>query len=223
MLSGKLHFETGIIPADIFYIAVQTPINIIDNEPKSNLSYVYKAASMIATVIQENNLVVVESTIPLGTTSMVTDIISKESGLPKSSFYVVHTPERVILGHILNELRDNDRILGSNTEEGIEKAINFDRAKAICVFGLSYKANVDDLLNSPLLKLCHILLDRGYTIIGCEPHIHKRKIQGIKNFDIEEALGIADFGVITLSHDLFIKKKNIFKRILIYNCTELLF
>ena len=134
---------------------------------------------MIATVIQENNLVMVESTIPPGTTTMVAD--------------------------------------------RIEKAINFDKAKTICVFGLSYKPNVEDFRNSPSLKLSHILLNRGYTIIGCEPHIHRREIQGIKNFDIEEALGIADFGVITLSHDLFIKKKNIFKRILIYNCTELLF
>jgi len=119
--SGNLKAYARPQPADIFIIATPTPFR--DNH-QPDLSYVFSAAKALAEVLKDGNLVILESTSPVGTTEQVRDILLKEcSGL--QSLYVCHCPERVLPGRVLQELIDNDRVIGGVDEESTEKAVDF--------------------------------------------------------------------------------------------------
>lgn len=79
---------------------------------------------MVGEKLKENNLVILESTVPTNTTKMMTGILEKVSGLPKNKFFTAHCPERVLPGKILYELEHNDRIIGSENPEAAKKAQN---------------------------------------------------------------------------------------------------
>ena len=72
------------------------------------------AAKLVASVLKEGDLVILESTVPPHTTQMMSEVLAEESGLPMGSFYTAHCPERVLPGRILYELEHNDRIIGSS-------------------------------------------------------------------------------------------------------------
>lgn len=108
--SGKLRASTTIEPADAFFIAVPTPINV-DNS--ADLSYIKQACHTILKVLKAGDIVVLESTSPPGTTNDVVVKILERSGLKIGcDIFVAHTPERVIPGRILEELVQNSRIIG---------------------------------------------------------------------------------------------------------------
>ena len=65
----------------------------------------------IAPYVKSGNLIILESTSPVGTTNMVAEILKKE-GVDTSGIYIAHSPERVLPGHIMRELIENDRIVG---------------------------------------------------------------------------------------------------------------
>ncbi|MCX7614283.1 MAG: nucleotide sugar dehydrogenase [Clostridiales bacterium] len=120
--SGRLTFSNELTGADVFYIAVPTPFYSEMGRISADLSYVKSAASMIAKVIKEGNLVILESTVPPRTTEMISKIIEEESGLREQDFCIAHCPERVIPGHMLEELKNNDRIVGGRTKKAGEMA-----------------------------------------------------------------------------------------------------
>lgn len=107
--------------ADAFLIAVPTPFKGESHEP--DLSYVMAASRAIAPVIKKGDLIVLESTSPVGTTELVADCISairQDLTFPKthgedSDIRVAHCPERVLPGHVLRELVSNDRVIGGMT------------------------------------------------------------------------------------------------------------
>ena len=68
----------------------------------------------------------------------------------------------------------------------------------IAVLGLSYKADVDDLRESPSIELCHLLQHKGARVLGVEPYVQESMIDGIDNVPLEQALREADLTVITL-------------------------
>ncbi|HCU66831.1 MAG TPA: UDP-N-acetyl-D-mannosamine dehydrogenase [Rheinheimera sp.] len=113
---GYLSAQTKAAPADAFMIAVPTPF-FDDLSP--DLSYVEAAVKSIAPVLAKGNLVVLESTSPVGTTELVCKWI-KESRpdltLPTDSstpdLHVAYCPERVLPGKVVHELISNDRIIG---------------------------------------------------------------------------------------------------------------
>lgn len=108
--SGKLRASTTIEPADAFFIAVPTPVNV-DNS--ADLSYIEQACQTVLKVLKAGDIVVLESTSPPGTTDDVVVKILEKSGLIiGSDIFVAHTPERVIPGRILEELVHNSRIIG---------------------------------------------------------------------------------------------------------------
>ena len=115
--AGKLRATLKPEPADAFIIAVPTPFKD-DNVP--DLSFVQQAAEMIAPLLKQGDLVVLESTSPVGTTEQICawigerrpDLILPESMKDKSDIHVAHCPERVLPGSVLRELVDNDRIIG---------------------------------------------------------------------------------------------------------------
>src|SRR3954453_15002940 len=119
--SGHLQVRAEPEPADAFIIAVPPPLN--QASPRAALSFVERAARDIVPHLRRGNLVVLESTVPPGTTGGMFAPILAESGLvPGRDVCVAHCPERLLPGRILLELVQNDRLAGGLTPECAEKA-----------------------------------------------------------------------------------------------------
>lgn len=109
--------------ADVFILAVPTPFH---DGHVPNIDYVVAATKSIAGVVKAGDLVILESTSPVGTTEIVEETL-KEAGVDTSYLYIAHCPERVLPGHIMRELVENDRIVGGLTPEAGEKVADFYR------------------------------------------------------------------------------------------------
>lgn len=120
---GHLHFSSELPPSDVFYIAVPTPFYEDETGAhKADLKYVESAGRMAGKVLQPDNLVILESTVPPRTTELLARVLSEASGLPMDSLHVAHCPERVIPGNMMYELKNNDRIVGARTPEAAQMA-----------------------------------------------------------------------------------------------------
>ena len=114
--SGALSAQVIPAPADVFIIAVPTPFRSgVDDFPEPNIDYVLAAALAIAPVLRPGNLVLLESTSPVGSTEQVAQVISEASGLNSEQLHIAYCPERVLPGRILQELISNDRVIGGLT------------------------------------------------------------------------------------------------------------
>ena len=121
--SGNL--KASLVPeeGDTFIIAVPTPFMELDGNPKApDLSYVEAATRAIVPFLREGNLVILESTSPVGTTELIYKIIVASRPELEGKIHAAHCPERVLPGHILRELVDNDRIIGGLTKSANEQA-----------------------------------------------------------------------------------------------------
>lgn len=118
---GKLRATTTPEPAEAFLIAVPTPFKGEEHEP--DLSYIEKAAKAIAPVLNKGNLVILESTSPVGATEQMAawlaearpDLSFPQQAGDSADIQVAHCPERVLPGHVLRELVANDRVIGGMT------------------------------------------------------------------------------------------------------------
>lgn len=110
-------------PADVFILAVPTPFH---DGHVPNIDYVVAATRSIAGVVKAGDIVILESTSPVGTTERVEEVL-REEGVDTSSLFIAHCPERVLPGHIMRELVENDRIVGGLTVEASEKVADFYR------------------------------------------------------------------------------------------------
>jgi UDP-N-acetyl-D-mannosaminuronic acid dehydrogenase len=95
-------------PADAFIICVPTPT--VDHRP--DLGAVEKAFATIAPLVEDGNLVTLESTVPPGTTATVAERTFNALGRDLDAIHLAHCPERVLPGKIVDELLWNDRIVG---------------------------------------------------------------------------------------------------------------
>lgn len=114
----------SVIPqkADVFIVAVPTPY--ISNEKRLfDYSYIINALQKIITVIENGNTIIIESTIPPGTINeLVIPFMKKFNYEPGVDFYLAHCPERVLPGNILEEMINNNRIIGGVTTKCSQKA-----------------------------------------------------------------------------------------------------
>ncbi|AOE50166.1 UDP-N-acetyl-D-mannosamine dehydrogenase [Kangiella sediminilitoris] len=125
---GFLQATTKPEPADAFLIAVPTPFKE-DHEP--DLSYIEASCKAIAPVLEKGNLVILESTSPVGATEAVAKWLARERedlSFPhkhndEPDVNVAHCPERVLPGHVVRELVENDRVIGGITPECSRKAV----------------------------------------------------------------------------------------------------
>jgi len=118
--SGNLIAKISPQEAGVFIICVPTPL--IDKN-KADLTYVKNAAKNILPYLRKGNLVILESTVPPGTTEVILKPILEESGLNVGSeLYLAYCPERVLPGNILKELVENDRIIGGINPESAQLA-----------------------------------------------------------------------------------------------------
>lgn len=121
--SGKLKADTTPSEADIFIIAVPTPFH---EGFVPNIDYVLSATKAIIPFIKEGNIIILESTSPVGTTDKIEELL-KEHNIDTSRIYIAHCPERVLPGHIMRELVENDRIVGGTTEAATKMTAEFYR------------------------------------------------------------------------------------------------
>lgn len=134
--SGNLVVSFNPVAADIFIIAVPS---LIKKRHLPEITHIETATHTIAPLLTPGNIVILESTSPVGTTEKVADWISKlrpdlvipkwKSNVPsvfdETQIFLAHCPERVLPGHILKELVDNDRIIGGMDEPSALKAQKF--------------------------------------------------------------------------------------------------
>jgi UDP-N-acetyl-D-mannosaminuronic acid dehydrogenase len=115
--SGKLRAATVPKPADAFVIAVPTPITA---DRQADVSAVEAALRSIAPVLKRGDLVVIESTSPVGTTERAAALLHKlrpelkfpDTNPEQSDVLIAYCPERILPGRTLRELADNPRVLG---------------------------------------------------------------------------------------------------------------
>ncbi len=126
--NGKLRATATPEPADAFLIAVPTPFR---DGHKADISYVEAAAEAIAPVLAAGNLVILESTSPVGTTERMAAILAAarpDLRFPAghgelSDIRIAHCPERVLPGRILDEVVNNDRVIGGLTRKCAQQAM----------------------------------------------------------------------------------------------------
>ncbi len=118
---GYLRATTVPEPAEAFLIAVPTPFAADNHEP--DLSFIKSAALAIAPVLRAGNLVILESTSPVGATETMAqwlaearpDLSFPQTAGEGSDILVAHCPERVLPGKVMQELITNDRVIGGMT------------------------------------------------------------------------------------------------------------
>lgn len=125
---GYLRATTRPEPADAFLVAVPTPFKKgveAGSIPIPDLSYIQAAADSIAPVLKKGDLVILESTSPVGATEQMADWLAqaradltfpKQAG-EESDIRIAHCPERVLPGHVMHELIENDRVIGGMTDK----------------------------------------------------------------------------------------------------------
>ena len=121
--SGNLKASLTPEEGDTFILAVPTPFKEVDGNPKApDLAYIEAATRAIAPYLREDNLVILESTSPVGTTERVQEIIVAMRPELAGKIHTAHCPERVLPGQILRELVVYDRIIGGTTKAAVAKA-----------------------------------------------------------------------------------------------------
>lgn len=116
----KLLFGKKPIQSDVFIICVPTPIKHgKSNQP--DLSFVRSAITEIIPVLQSGNLIILESTSPVGTINMIYDQI-KKSKTNATSVNLAYCPERVLPGNIVFEMINNDRVVGGINKQSTNQA-----------------------------------------------------------------------------------------------------
>ena len=334
--NGSLRVSTNVSKSDVFVIAVPTPLSINDSTlPKPNIDYILDAALQISKVIEKGNLVILESTSPIGSTEKIAEIILRETNYSYNDIHFAYCPERVLPGDTLNELISNDRVIGGLTKlasikskifyqnfckgvihitdaktaemsklsENAFRDINIAYANELsmfcnkfsidvyelikltnkhprvnilnpgcgvgghCIavdpwfiafedpkntnliqtarrvnnkktdwvlelvvskgssikkklkrditigcFGLSFKPNIDDLRESPALKITKELIEKGFNVLSCEPNIKSHP--DIELYPIEEIIEKSDLIVFLVAHSEFRNIKTFKKEVL---------
>lgn len=108
--------------SEAYFMVVPTPFKG-NHEP--DISYVEAATRAVLPLLKENDLYVIESTSPVGTTEKMMNLIYTERPELRDKIYIAYCPERVLPGNVIYELVHNDRVIGGINEESTTKAIAF--------------------------------------------------------------------------------------------------
>tara|TARA_R110000796_G_scaffold37722_1_gene95016 strand:- start:56237 stop:57451 length:1215 start_codon:yes stop_codon:yes gene_type:complete len=121
---GYLKAATTPVEANVYLIVVPTPFKA-KNEP--DISFVEAATKAIIPLLKEEDLYIIESTSPVGTTEKMMELIYSERPELKEKLNIAYCPERVLPGNVMYELVHNDRVIGGVNEKSTEKALAFYR------------------------------------------------------------------------------------------------
>ncbi|MCF0180668.1 MAG: UDP-N-acetyl-D-mannosamine dehydrogenase [Muribaculaceae bacterium] len=119
---GRLRASAKPEVADSYFIMVPTPFK--DNH-KPDVSYVVAATNSILPLLKDGDLFVIESTLPVGTTEMISKMIFSARPELEGKIHIAYCPERVLPGNVIHELVNNDRVIGGLTPEACDRASLF--------------------------------------------------------------------------------------------------
>ncbi|WP_026776856.1 UDP-N-acetyl-D-mannosamine dehydrogenase [Polaribacter sp. Hel_I_88] len=119
---GFLRADTEPVEANTYLIVVPTPFKG-NHEP--DISYVEAATKNIIPFLKEDDLYIIESTSPIGTTEKMMNFIYTERPELKDKLNIAYCPERVLPGNVMHELVYNDRVIGGVDEKSTKKALSF--------------------------------------------------------------------------------------------------
>ena len=120
--NGFLKASTQPTSANVYLIAVPTPFKE-DHEP--DISFVELATKGIIPLLKKDDLYIIESTSPIGTTEKMQDLIFTSRPELEGDIYIAYCPERVLPGNVMHELVYNDRVIGGINHLSTRKAIGF--------------------------------------------------------------------------------------------------
>jgi UDP-N-acetyl-D-mannosaminuronic acid dehydrogenase len=144
--AGKLKAYSQPKASDIYIICVPTPFHVGNGIPQPNIDYVLAATVSIASLVKPGDLVILESTSPVGTTSKMAEMLA-QAGVNVSQVHLAYCPERVLPGKIMTELIENDRVVGGLTPAA---------TKAVSAF---YKTFVNGAVletDAPMAEMCKL-------------------------------------------------------------------
>ena len=149
---GMLRATMTPEPADAFLIAVPTPFK---DGHKPDVSYIQAVAGALSTVLKKGDLVILESTSPVGTTERLAEWLAEarsDLSFPQQAgnaadVQVAYCPERVLPGQVLKELVENDRVIGGMSEKA--------SAMAAEVYRIFVKGNLS-VSNARTAEMCKL-------------------------------------------------------------------
>ena len=103
-----------------------TPLHNNFELPTPNIDHVIEATESISSHVKSGDIVILESTSPVGTTEMIREVL-ENNGVNTSAIYIAYCPERVLPGKIMAELVDNDRVIGGINSQSTEVVAGFYR------------------------------------------------------------------------------------------------
>lgn len=174
-LQAKLEPEE----ADAFITCVPTPLT---NDHKADLSYVRKAAKSIVFCLRKNNLAILESAVPPGTTAEVVARVLERSGLRAGEdFYLAYCPERVLPDKILKELVENNRVIGGINCQSAQMA------KQVYQSFVTGKIHLTDSTTAEMTKL----VENIFRDVNIALPNEVSKICDRLNLDVWQVIGLA--------------------------------
>ena len=121
--AGRLRASLEPVPGDVYVVVVPTPFKG-NHEP--DVSYVEAATRSVVPLLKEDDLYVIESTSPVGTTERMARLIFSERPELEGKLSIsLIVPERVLPGNVIYELVHNDRVIGGMDEASTRKAMEF--------------------------------------------------------------------------------------------------
>ncbi len=122
--NNSLFCSTNPMPADVHIICVPTPFKFNNERKEPDLSNVFNAISSLLPVLKCGDLIILESTSPIGTTKKISSIL-EENGFKAEDIDLAYCPERVIPGKIIKELKENNRVVGGINSRSTIRAKSF--------------------------------------------------------------------------------------------------
>lgn len=122
--SGNLKAFGTAQPADIYMICVPTPFHEGEAIPQPNIDYILSATRGIAPLVKRGDIVILESTSPVGTTEAMAQVLAG-AGVDVAGLSIAYCPERVLPGKVMIELVENDRIVGGYTPDATRVVSDF--------------------------------------------------------------------------------------------------
>lgn len=178
---GNFTVSTKPIEADIFIVAVPSPIN---PDKTANTNYIREATASIVPYLKKGSLVILESTVPPKTVeNVMLPELRKSDLILGEELFVSHSPERVIPGRIFEELTNNDRIVGGINEKSAQLT------KELYEVFVKGQIHLTDATTAELVKV----MENTYRDVNIAFANELAKIGDTLDVNIWEAIKFANF------------------------------
>ena len=119
-----ISFSSSPKEGDIYLICVPTPLDSNKKNPAPDMKSVYETISSISNFLKKGDILILESTSPVGTIENICKFL-KSKKVNTEELFIAYCPERVLPGNIFQELIHNDRIIGGLNSKSARKVSNF--------------------------------------------------------------------------------------------------